>query len=131
MTWISFYHAGCKSHSKLDETYFQENPFASQEDIAQGEAIYQGIKQVTGIEVACAMCHGKEGKGDGPLAKAIDPNMNPTNFTDEERMKNAMPGQMFLVIKKGTPGTGMNSNNASDLDIWQLVAYIKSAFIKR
>jgi high-affinity iron transporter len=32
----------------------------------------------------CVMCHGPEGKGDGPAAAAMDP--SPTDLTDAEKM---------------------------------------------
>jgi hypothetical protein len=42
-------------------------------------------------------------------------------------MREIQDGQLFWVIKNGSPGTGMMSfGNLSDDEVWQLIHYIRS-----
>jgi hypothetical protein len=42
-------------------------------------------------------------------------------------MKNLPDGQLFWVIKNGSPGTGMMPfGNLSDDEVWELIHYIRS-----
>ena len=54
----------------------------------------------------CAVCHGNEGRGDGPLAPTI---ANPPvgNLTDDEWKHGDRPDQVAAVIAKGVAGTRM------------------------
>ncbi len=65
---------------------------------------------LTGAEVfaqQCVACHGKEGKGNGPAASALNP--RPADLTDQERMNSVNDEALFELIRdgKGTmPGFG-------------------------
>ena len=80
--------------------------------------------------LACKMCHGKGGDGMGKLGKALKP--NPRNFTCSDTMKDVSAGQMFYVIKNGSPGTGMAAHGKSmkDKEIWDVVKYIRSTWVR-
>ncbi len=79
--------------------------------------------------MACKMCHGDEGNGKGKLGAALKP--QPRNFTCAETMENVSPGQMFWIIKNGSPGTGMvaHKKTLKDQDIWDVVKYIRSTYM--
>ena len=78
-----------------------KNPVASTpESIAKGKALYEG-------KGTCFNCHGKEGKGDGPAGAILNP--SPRNFTNCKFHKKRKDGELFWVIKNGSPGTGMVS----------------------
>ena len=81
--------------------------------------------------MACKMCHGKEGNGAGKLGMALSP--KPRNFTCSATMKDVSPGQMFWVIKNGSKGTGMvaHGKTLKDKQIWDVVKYIDTQFVKR
>jgi mono/diheme cytochrome c family protein len=81
--------------------------------------------------MACKMCHGKKGNGAGKLGKALSP--KPRNFTCSETMKHISPGQMFWIIKNGSKGTGMvaHGKTLKDKQIWDVVKYIDTQFVKR
>ena len=81
--------------------------------------------------MACKMCHGSEGKGNGKLGKALNP--RPRNFTCSDTMKHVSPGQMFWIIKNGSKGTGMvaHGKTLKDRQIWDVVKYIDTQFVKR
>ncbi len=81
--------------------------------------------------MACTMCHGKKGNGAGKLGKALKP--RPRNFTCSDNMKHVSPGQMFWIIKNGSKGTGMvaHGKTLKDRQIWDVVKYIDTQFVKR
>jgi cytochrome c553 len=75
--------------------------------------------------VACVKCHGKEGDGMGPMANMFNP--APRNFTCAEGMNVIEDGQLFWIIKHGSPGTSMPAfDKLEDEQIWQLVAYLRN-----
>ena len=79
----------------------------------------------TAQPVACAMCHGDKGNGQGFMGAALIP--PPRNFTCGSMMKDLPDGQLFWIIKNGSPGTGMMSfAGLPDDQVWQLIAYVRS-----
>lgn len=89
------------------------------------------IFEKTAKPMACKMCHGKEGDGAGKLGMALKP--QPRNFTCSNTMKDITPGQMFWIIKNGSKGTGMvaHGKTLKDKQIWDVVKYIETQFVKR
>ena len=90
------------------------------ENIAAGEMLYKkGAKPL-----ACAQCHGRRGKGDGTMARGMNP--KPRDFSCQGMMKDIPDGQLFWIIKNGSKGTGMMGfKMLNDDQIWQLVSYIR------
>jgi high-affinity iron transporter len=66
--------------------------------VARGAQIYQAN---------CASCHGASGKGDGPAARALEP--QPTNLTDASTLKDQSPLDYYRRITIGVVGTAMPS----------------------
>jgi len=95
-------------------------------DAKKGKAIYQK----TAKPMACKMCHGKTGGGDGKLGKALKP--APRNFKCAKSMKKVTAGQMFWIIKNGSKGTGMvaHKKTLKDKDIWNVIKYIRKDLMK-
>jgi mono/diheme cytochrome c family protein len=93
---------------------------------ANGKAIYQKKAK----PMACKMCHGAKGDGAGKLGKALKP--SPRDFTCAATMKKISAGQMFHIIKNGSAGTGMvaHKKTLKDKEIWDVVKYIRSTFVK-
>lgn len=109
--------------AKAPDTFLaMKNPLpASDEVFEAGKALFQKFAK----PAACAMCHGEKGDGKGVMGAALVP--PPRNFTCNAMMKDIPDGQLFWVIKKGSPGTGMMSfSGLSDDKVWQLVHYIRS-----
>ena len=98
------------------------NPLpASAETVNAGKALFLQTAQ----PVACAMCHGKDGNGQGFMGAALVP--PPRNFTCGKMMNDLPDGQLFWIIKNGSPGTGMMSfAGLSDEQVWQLIHYVRS-----
>lgn len=79
----------------------------------------------TAQPVACVMCHGEQGDGKGLMGAALVP--PPRNFTCGAMMRDIPDGQLFWIIKNGSPGTGMMSFALlPDEQVWQLIHYIRS-----
>jgi mono/diheme cytochrome c family protein len=79
----------------------------------------------TAKPVACALCHGTEGNGQGVMGAGLIP--PPRNFTCGTMMKGLPDGQLFWIIKNGSPGTGMMSfAGLPDDQVWQLIRYVRS-----
>ncbi len=95
-------------------------------DQAHGKALYEKDAK----PMACKNCHGDMGDGAGKLGAALKP--GPRNFTCAETMKPVSAGQMFHIIKNGSAGTGMVAHGKSlnDKDIWDVVKYIRTTFVK-
>jgi high-affinity iron transporter len=58
----------------------------------------------------CAVCHGPEGRGDGPAGKSLDP--RPSDFHDRERMTQRSVYGLYSTITLGVEGTAMASFRA-------------------
>lgn len=92
-------------------------------DPAQGKVIY---------EKKCALCHGVDGKGDGPGAERLDP--KPRDFTKAKyKIRTSASGKvptdadLFHVISEGMPGSSMPAWKVlSEKERRDLVAYVKT-----
>jgi mono/diheme cytochrome c family protein len=96
-----------------------KNPIANTPDnIAKGKAIFEG-------KGTCFTCHNLTGKGDGDAGKALDP--SPRNFTNPKFHECKADGEMFWVIKNGSPGTGMipaiSTGILTEEEGWQVILY--------
>lgn len=111
-----------KTAKAPDEFLAKTNPLpASAGSIAAGKTLFLKTAQ----PVVCAMCHGEKGDGKGLMAAALVP--PPRNFTCGPMMQHIPDGQMFWIIKNGSPGTGMMAfPGLPDEQVWQLVHYIRS-----
>jgi mono/diheme cytochrome c family protein len=74
--------------------------------------------------VSCGGCHGRKGDGHGQLATQFEP--APRNFRCAETMRDIPDGQLFWIIRHGSPGSGMPAHaTLTDEQVWQLVLYIR------
>ena len=82
-------------------------------DLQQGERLFAQY---------CAGCHGVQGRGDGPLAKGMDP--APRNFHDEARMRQRSLYGLYNTISLGVQGTPMRAfRELSEGDRWALAFF--------
>jgi mono/diheme cytochrome c family protein len=111
-----------KTAKAPDEFLAKTNPLpASAGTIQAGKALFLKTAQ----PVACAMCHGEQGDGKGIMGAALVP--PPRNFTCSAMMKDIPDGQLFWIIKNGSPETGMMSfAGLPDEQVWQLIHYTRS-----
>jgi cbb3-type cytochrome c oxidase subunit III len=89
-------------------------------DASRGAALYADY---------CGACHGKTGKGDGPIAMAYKP--QPHDLTDRAHLSKRNDHDLYNVISQGggavdrattMPGWG---SVLAPQQIWDLVAYIR------
>jgi mono/diheme cytochrome c family protein len=72
----------------------------------------------------CAICHGPKGEGNGPLANLYDP--PPRNFACAKTIDGVPDGQLFWIIRFGSPGTAMPPHpRLNDGQVWQMVLYLR------
>ena len=73
---------------------------------------------------SCAVCHGPQGKGNGPLAATLNP--RPVDLTVHARLHTE--GELFYWITNGISGTAMPKwqDQLTDLQRWQVVTYIRT-----
>lgn len=98
------------------------NPLPSTpETLLSGKTLFLKTAQ----PMACAFCHGEKGDGKGLMGAGLIP--PPRNFTCDEMMKGIPDGQLYWIIKNGSPGTGMPPfASLPDDQVWQLIQYIRS-----
>ena len=110
-----------------DNILTQPNPLEkNRENIYAGESLFQIEAQPT----ACKICHGVTGNGFGIMAQGLNP--PPRNFTCRSTMETISDGQLFWVIRNGSPGTGMPAfKNLKDREIWKIVHYIRKLSYKK
>lgn len=92
---------------------------------------YEQVDQVFGSN--CAVCHGKKGTGDGPLAHNLEP--VPANFSKFERFYDRTDDQLWDHIANGIKWEGMpnflgKQDKAKKVKfdreyIWKLVQYVR------
>ena len=99
-----------------------KNPLKSDSiNLFAGESLFHTDAQPT----ACKICHGSTGNGMGMMAPGLNP--PPRNFSCSETMKNISDGQMFWVVKNGSPGTGMVAyKSLTDEQVWQIILYLRT-----
>ena len=89
-----------------------QDPYrATPRTIEEGKALFQTY---------CLVCHGEQGKGDGPISGKIPP---PPSYVSE-RLMQFPPGRIFHVV---TMGTGKMPSYAAQLSMderWKVVTYV-------
>jgi mono/diheme cytochrome c family protein len=75
-------------------------------------------------EQNCATCHGATGRGDGPLAVALNP--RPADFRVHMEAGHS-DGELYAWVAKGVPGTAMPAfeDRLSETDRWHIINYIR------
>jgi len=105
--------------------YVPPAPEPAVDMIARGEELYATFQ--------CFVCHGKEGKGDGPSASTLSDDwgnkIEPANFTTGIFKVGPRPEDIYRTVMTGLNGTPMPSYDAiltNDSDRWALAYYILS-----
>ncbi len=79
------------------------------------------------FETYCAVCHGPQGKGDGPISSKIPP---PPSYHSDRLMQFA-PGHIFHVITLGTNKMPSYAAQLSADERWKIVTYVYTTLQKR
>jgi len=104
-----------------EDVYNSSNPLKPSENVlSAGEELYLESSAKT----PCKTCHGKNGDGRGAMASMFAP--PPRNFSCRDTIAGVPDGQLFWIIKNGSPGTSMPAfKKLTDEQIWQLVHHIR------
>ena len=88
---------------------------ATPENLAAGRQIYQNH---------CAVCHGPQGKGNGPLAATLNP--RPVDLTVHARLHTE--GELYFWVTNGIKGSAMPpwGESLNDTQRWQVVGFIRT-----
>jgi mono/diheme cytochrome c family protein len=106
---------------QIEEARSWTNPYPATEDhIEKGKALFHG-------KAFCLTCHGRDGRGladvEGLRGKL------PRNFTDKVWQAARMDGELFWILKNGSPGTDMASFVPlvlTEEEAWHVVLYVRS-----
>jgi mono/diheme cytochrome c family protein len=106
---------------QIDAARSVANPLQpTPELLEKGRALFEG-------KAFCKACHGADGKGlpkelelKGPL---------PRNFTDKTWQAARADGELFWILKNGSPGTDMAPFIPlvlTEEEAWQVILYVRS-----
>jgi mono/diheme cytochrome c family protein len=105
----------------IEEARQWKNPLdATADNIDKGKALFHG-------KAFCATCHGRDGRGLGDI-----PGLRgklPRNFTDQAWQAARADGELFWVLKNGSPGTDMAPFVPlvlTEEEAWQVLLYVRS-----
>ncbi len=90
---------------------------ATPDSIARGKVLY---------DIHCAVCHGKDGKGDGPVAKYFKPPAADVADLTEDRIVKHEDGLIYLVITKGFQGMASMAENLTPRERWDVINYLRT-----
>jgi len=90
------------------------NPFhATPSILRDGQYLFQSY---------CQVCHGEQGKGDGPIAGKVP---NPPSYTSA-RVFAFPPGRIFHVITMGSGKMPSHASQLSATERWKVVTYVRT-----
>lgn len=84
-------------------------------DVAAGAAVYKS---------ECVVCHGRQGKGDGTVAKSMKP--PPADLTDTARMARLSDDSLVQIITHGRGGMPGFKDDLAPAQVRQVVAFIRT-----
>ena len=106
---------------QFEEARTWANPYPStSENIEKGKHIFHG-------KAFCVTCHGRDGKGLGKIPGLVG--KLPRNFTDKTWQASRTDGELFWILKNGSPGTDMASFVPlvlSEEEAWHVLLYVRA-----
>jgi putative heme-binding domain-containing protein len=93
------------AQARQDTPIPETNPFSSDADIKQGEALFQ---------THCSYCHGSFGEG----GRGAD-------LTAGIYRRGGSDRELYTSVRFGVPGSEMGPVRATDDEVWKMVAFVK------
>ena len=104
-----------------DEAATVPNPVpATAESVARGAYLY---------EITCLVCHGPEGRGDGPVGQMFEPK-RPVDLNDAYTQDQA-DGQIFFTLTRGRVTMPFYRDALSQQERWDVINYLRQEFGQR
>jgi mono/diheme cytochrome c family protein len=130
--YIVFIHPGVDLHENIKDPVAAGTQAAADADVdvskvtepwvASADMVQHGKKV---FQMNCTMCHGPEGRGDGPAGASLNP--KPRNLVEGPWKKGGGFIGIFTVLQEGLPGGGMASyKQMKTVDRWALTQYVNS-----
>jgi mono/diheme cytochrome c family protein len=95
-----------------------DNPVpATEESIQRGKVFY---------ETNCFVCHGSEGRGDGPVGEKFVEKA-PVDL-NEPYTQDQADGQLFFTLTRGRAKMPFYRDALSPSERWDVVNYVRNAF---
>jgi mono/diheme cytochrome c family protein len=105
----------------MEEARRWTNPLEpTDENVEKGKAIFLS-------KAFCATCHGRDGRGLGDI-QGLRGKL-PRNFTDQTWQATRTDGELFWILKNGSPGTDMAPFIPlvlTEEEAWQVLLYVRS-----
>ncbi len=106
---------------RIEEARTWQNPFLeTPESLEHGKKLFHG-------KGFCVTCHGRDGKGLGNI-----PGLRgklPRDFTDKAWQAARTDGELFWILKNGSPGTDMASFIPlvlTEEEAWHVLLYVRA-----
>jgi mono/diheme cytochrome c family protein len=107
--------------NQIEEARTWASPYPSTpENVVKGKHIFEG-------KAFCVTCHGRDGKGLGNI-----PGLRgklPRDFTDKTWQAARTDGELYWILKNGSPGTDMASFVPlvlSEEEAWHVLLYVRA-----
>ena len=109
---------------QIESARMVTNPFPVTPEMREkGKLLFEG-------KAFCRACHGADGKGLGmDLDYSTFKGPLPRNFTDKLWQQARTDGELFWILKNGSPGTDMASFIPlvlTEEEAWQVLMYVRS-----
>jgi putative copper resistance protein D len=104
------------SHDVPKDIATKKNPVASSDAAL--------TKAKSNYEENCLMCHGENGKGDGPMAGMLKE--KPPDISDSKMMGEMTDGEIYYMITKGMKPMPPFETKISEEERWGLVHLMRS-----
>jgi len=114
-TYALLVGCGGKSQESSTSTTTDTTAEKAMDPLVLGNQVYQQ---------RCALCHGPEGKGDGPAAAGLNP--KPRNHTDGKYMSTRTDEQLLEVIRHGKGGMPAWGGILTETEINAVLKHVRS-----
>ncbi|HTA56782.1 MAG TPA: cytochrome c [Candidatus Baltobacteraceae bacterium] len=125
-------------HSQEPAKPAEEKPAAEEKPPAEAKAGTEAAKKDNPVKSSptslasgkkkygqdCAMCHGKEGAGDGDLAE--DMKLKLKDLRDADALKNLNDGDIYNLINNGKGKMMGEEGRLKPDEIWDVVNFVRS-----